>query len=148
VLAPTERSDSEALLALPELADVHGWNVVIFRGEAGRELLGETLAARGAQVTYAACYRRGRPAADPAPLLEAWTRGALDAVTVTSSEGLTNLWAMLGPAGRAHLRATPLFAPHARIAANARALGLAQVVTTGAGDTGLLAGLETFFATL
>jgi uroporphyrinogen-III synthase len=148
VLAPQDGADSEALLALPELADVQGWRVVIFRGDGGRELLGETLTARGAAVTYSTCYRRSRPDADPAPLLARWRRAQLDAVTVTSSEGLANLWAMLPGEGQALLRRTPVFAPHARIAANARALGLARVVSTGAGDAGLLAGLEGFFATL
>lgn len=148
VLAPADRSDSEALLALPELADVRGRRVVIFRGDGGRELLGDTLAARGAAVTYATCYRRSRPDADPAPLVERWRRGRLDAVTLTSSEGLANFWAMLDEAGQAFLRATPVFVPHARIAARARALGLARVIATGAGDAGLLAELETFFATL
>lgn len=148
VVAPRDRADSEALLALPELADMRGRRVVIFRGDGGRELLGDSLAARGAAVTYATCYRRSRADADPAPLLARWRRGALDAVTVTSSEGLANLWETVGAPGQAFLRDTPLFAPHARIAGNARALGLARVIATAPGDAGLVAGLETFFATL
>jgi len=100
VIAPTERFDSEGLLDLPELRQVEGKRVVIFRGESGRELLGETLTARGAMIEYAECYRRGRPTADSAPLLALCARHELDAFTVTSSEGLGNLHAMLGEAGR------------------------------------------------
>ncbi|MCX7892904.1 MAG: uroporphyrinogen-III synthase [Burkholderiales bacterium] len=147
-VAPRERFDSEALLALPELADVAGKRVVIFRGDGGRELLGDTLTARGATVEYAECYRRTRPVADVAPLLTAWARGEIDAVTVTSSEGLANLFDMVGKLGQQWLRRTPLFAPHERIAANARALGLERVVLTGPADAGLVAGLEAFFAKL
>ncbi len=146
VIAPRERFDSEALLDLPELKDVAGKRVVIFRGDGGRELLGEALAARGATVEYAECYRRGRPKADTAPLLALWQRRQLDAFTVTSSEGLANLCDMLGEAGRQCLQQTPLFAPHERIAAAARALGVQTVMLTDPGDAGLVAGLAAFFA--
>ncbi len=145
VIAPRHRFDSEALLDLPELRGVAGKRIVIFRGDAGRELLGDTLSERGARVDRVACYRRARPKLDPAPLLALWTRGELDAVTVTSSEGLRNLFDMVGPLGQAWLRKTPLFVPHARIAAQAQALGLTRVVATGPADDGLVAGLIDFF---
>ena len=144
VLAPHGRYDSEALLELPELADPRGKRVAIFRGQGGRELLGETLSARGAQVEYAECYRRCRPEADPAPLLQAWRRNELDAVTVTSSEGLRNLFDLVD-AGRDALRATPLFVPHPRIAQAARGLQVRTVIVTGPGDAGLLTGLTAYF---
>lgn len=145
VIAPRQRYDSEALLELPELAAPAGMRVVIFRGQGGRELLGETLSARGAQVEYAECYRRARPDLDPAPLLAAWARDELDAVTVTSSDGLRNLFEMIGEHGRRHLLRTPLFAPHPRIAGTARGLAVGTVIVTGPGDEGLLAGLLAFF---
>lgn len=147
VISPARRFDSEALLELPALQDVSGKRVVIFRGDGGRELLGDTLQARGALVEYAECYRRGTPDLDAAPLLKAWARNELHAITVTSSEGLHNLIEMIGSLGRTRLRKTPLFAPHARIAEVARGLGLATVIVTEAGDEGLIAGLIEFFAT-
>lgn len=146
VIAPQRRFDSEGLLDLAEFKELQGKRVVIFRGESGRELLGDTLRARGATVEYAQCYRRGRPHADPAPLLALCARQELDAFTVTSSEGVANLHAMLGAAGRQCLLNTPLFAPHERIAAAARTLGAGTVVLTGPGDAGLVEGLAAFFA--
>jgi uroporphyrinogen-III synthase len=145
IVSPHKGFDSEALLALPELTNVAGMRIVIFRGEGGREVLGETLIARGARLEYAECYRRGRPALDAAPLLGAWLRNELHAVTVTSSEALRNLFDMVGKPGQSRLRETPLFAPHARIAQSARELGLPIVIETGAGDEGLVAGLEQYF---
>jgi len=145
VIAPRARFDSEALLELPELQEMRGKRVVIFRGEGGRELLGDTLAARGAMIEYVSCYRRGKPSGDATPLLQLWRQHALDAFTITSSEGLRNLVEMLGSLGRDLLKETPLFVPHARIAEEARLLGLPRVVSTAPGDAGLLAGLIEYF---
>ncbi len=146
VLVPTRSFDSEGLLALPELQQIDGWRVVIFRGDGGRELLGDTLAGRGADVEYVECYRRARPRADVAPLLRAWARNEVDAVTVTSSEGLRNLFEMLGKLGQSWFLRTPLLAPHPRIAAAARELGCRHVVETAPGDEGLMDALLQLFA--
>ncbi|HEY3431827.1 MAG TPA: uroporphyrinogen-III synthase [Rhodocyclaceae bacterium] len=141
VIAPQDRFDSEALLELPELQQVQGWKVMIFRGDGGRELLGDTLQERGAKIEYVSSYRRGKPEQSPAPLLKLWNDHRLDAVTITSSEGLRNLYDMLGKLGQTWLRNTPLFVPHARIADQAAALGMKQVILTGPGDDGLVSGL-------
>jgi len=146
VIAPAQRHDSEALLELPELQDMAGKRIVILRGDGGRELLGDTLAARGAKVEFVTCYRRGKPGLDAAPLLQLWAHRQLDAITVTSSEGLRNLFDMVGSPGQAALQNTPLFAPHPRIAEQARSLGVRRVVPTAPGDEGLLAGMIEYFS--
>ena len=145
VIAPTKKFDSEALLELPGLQNIAGRHVVIFRGDGGRELLGDVLTARGARVEYAECYRRGKPNQDATPLMKAWARNELHAITVTSSEGLRNLFDMIGKLGQTWLKKTPLFAPHPRIAAAARELGLTAVIETGPGDEGLIVRLEQYF---
>ena len=137
VIVPAERFDSEGLLAMPELQDVTGWHVMIFRGDGGRELLGNTLRARGAAVEYAACYQRSKPEQDIGALVSA----APDVITVSSSEALGYLWQMLDGGAQAVLRDTPLFVPHERIAELARQQGWHQVMLTGSGDDGLLAAL-------
>lgn len=142
-VAPGERFDSEALLELPALqsGQVAGRRVAIFRGDGGRELLADTLRERGATVDCIACYRRSPPAGGADVLLAAWQAGRLDAITVSSSEGLRYLVDMLDADGRARLSVTPLFVPHARIAENARLLDLQQVVLTAPADAGIIAGL-------
>jgi len=82
---------------------------------------------------------------DAAPLLKAWARNELHAVVVTSSEGLRNLFEMVGKLGQSWLAKTPLIVPHARIAETARGLGLTNIVVTEAGDEGILAGLCAHF---
>lgn len=148
VLAPTERFDSEALLALPPLADLHGAQVVIFRGQEGREVLADGLRARGAQVAYAECYTRHPPAGDASLLVERAGAGRLDALVVTSSEGVRNLRAMLDrvPAPPSALATCHFFVPHPRIAAAARSAGFESVVETGGGDSGVLQALAGFAA--
>ncbi len=137
VIVPAERFDSEGLLALPELQQVAGQRVMILRGDGGRELLGDTLKARGATVEYVTCYLRSKARLDAAALLMA----APDALTVTSSEALDCLWHELGDSGRASLASTPLFVPHARIAEAAQHQGWQQVIVTESGDDGLASGL-------
>ena len=146
VLAPDQAADSEALLALPELERVAGQRIVIFRGAGGRELLRDTLVGRGAAVEYAECYRRVRPRVDVGPLLASWRAGDIDAAVVTSSEGLRSFHDMIGASGREHLARTPLFVPHARIAATARELDLDDAIVTGAGDDGIVRSLVEYFA--
>jgi uroporphyrinogen-III synthase len=145
VIAPTMRFDSEALLDMAELKQVEGKHVVIFRGDGGRELLGKTLLERGATLEYAECYRRAKPSADTASLLKAGASGAISAITITSSEGLRNLFDMIGEPAPAWLRQAPLFVSHERIAEIARKLGCAHVILTSAGDNGLLEGLSNYF---
>lgn len=141
VIAPQRSFDSERLLEMPALQAVRGQRVLILRGDGGRELLGDTLATRGAQVDYVACYRRACPQADPALLLQTWAQDGIHATVFTSSEGLRNLFALFGQSGAALLQQTPLLVPHPRIAAVARELGCREVIETAPGDEGLMEAL-------
>ncbi len=137
VISPRERHDSDALLALPELQRVAGEEIIVFRGEGGREGLKETLVARGARVEYAQCYRRVRPVSDPTPLLEAWSRGEVHAVSVLSGETLENFVTMVGEAGARGIAATTLVVPHEAIAMHRDARRFARVLIAAHGSEGL-----------
>jgi uroporphyrinogen-III synthase len=123
---PGRGADSEALLALPELQAVAGKGIVIFRGEGGREVLGETLRAHGARIGQAVVYRRSKPAFYPDDLLQYWVRGEIQAVIATSNESLQNLLAMVGAAGRLWLLDTPLVVVSERARSLALQLGFRQ----------------------
>lgn len=143
-LYPRDRYDSEALLALPELAAdrIAGKGVIIFRGNGGRELLGETLEVRGARVVRVACYQRSGPATDKADLVARLKTGKIDGITVSSSEALGYLSALLDDP--APIWITPLFVSHGRIAERAEAMGFLKVVLVDAAAGGVLAGLSTY----
>ncbi len=126
-LLPEERFDSEALLALPALQQVAGKRILIFRGNGGRPLLGDTLRERGAEVVYAEVYRRARPAADVAPLLARW-RPEIRIVTATSLELLNNLVVLLGETGRALLLETPLVVVSEAMRRRAEELGCRHIL--------------------
>jgi uroporphyrinogen-III synthase len=121
---------------------VAGQRVAIFRGEGGREVLGDGLRARGATVEYVECYRRVRPRSDPAPLVAAWKAGGVHAVTVSSAQGLGHLFEMLDGG---LLRGLPLFVPHARVAGEARRLGAGEALVSGPGDDEMFASLVAYF---
>ncbi|HEX5691421.1 MAG TPA: uroporphyrinogen-III synthase, partial [Roseiflexaceae bacterium] len=112
----------------------------------GRELLGEVLQNRGASVTHVACYRRKRPPGDMRALLPLWQSGGLQACIATSAEIVSNLFDMAGEAARPRLCQTPMFVPHARVAATAFAGSVRTLYVTGAGDNALVRGLMSWFA--
>jgi uroporphyrinogen-III synthase len=142
VLVPEGRFDSEALLALPEMQQVEGMHIVIFRGENGREFLAEELRRRGATVDYAACYQRVRPKVSAETLDSLTGDGQIQGVVATSSEGLNNLFAMLGESGMPWLNSACFFVPHPAIAEAARRKhGLNWVVVAEGGDEALLQGI-------
>jgi uroporphyrinogen-III synthase len=147
VISPRERHDSEALLALPELRAIKGERIIVFRGEGGREHLREVLEARGAHVDYVECYRRTRPRVDPAPLLAAWARGELHAVSVLSAETLENFLTMVGEAALPRVSEATLVVPHRAIAAHPDARRFARVIVAAPGTAGLVDALSTLRVT-
>jgi uroporphyrinogen-III synthase len=142
VIAPAAGADSEALLAAPEMQHVAGKRVLIVRGDGGRALLGDALAARGARVEHAECYRRVRPRNDAAPLLAAWRRREVDAVTVLSAQALDNFIDMTAGA---LATATAHFVPHERVAAHAESRGVREIVIAAPGDDAMIERLVAYF---
>jgi len=140
-LVPAAGFDSESLLALPELTAVAGRRALIVRGEGGRALLGETLAARGAEVHYAEVYRRSVPAVEIGPQLAQW-RSEVGFITATSNEVLNNLLLMVGDDARDWLLARPLVVISERGATGAMQSGFRTVaVADEASDSGIVEAL-------
>ena len=142
VISPLGRHDSEGLLETARLQAVRGENIIVFRGEGGRERLKEGLEARGARVAYAQCYRRVRPGADPAALLAAWDRGEVHAVSALSAETLENFVELVGPGGHERLGSAVLVVPHEAVARHPEARRFARSVVSGHGHEGLAEALS------
>lgn len=142
---PAGGQDSEALLALPALARPRGWDVVILAGAGGRPLLAETLRARGARVTVAACFRRQAPAGDAGALLEAIDTGRVQVVAVTSGEAMANLLAMAGGGGV--LARAAWLTGHPRVAAAGRDQGIVGewILARGMDDEAMFAALAAWW---
>lgn len=142
VVAPAARFDSEGVLDLPAFQSerVAGKRVLILRGNGGRELLADSLRLRGAVVDCVTCYRRSAPV-DGSALVSRLRNNALDALTLSSSEGLRNLLTLLDTDAIDRLRRLPIFVPHPRIAEVAAESGITNVVLTGPADAGILESL-------
>jgi uroporphyrinogen-III synthase len=123
-LVPESAFNSEALLAMPQLQNMSGRKIIIFRGEGGRELLGDTLVRRGAQVVYADVYRRAVPKSDNKKLLQPWMQAQNSAVIITSQEGLDNLVTLLDAEARKRLRQTPMIVISERMLDKTRQHGI------------------------
>ena len=145
VCYPANGDDSEALLALPELQQALATpapRVLILRGEGGRELLAETLRERGVTVDYLELYRRVLPDYPPAALLQRVRGERLNALLVSSAQGLEHLQQLAG-ADWAELARLPLLVPSPRVAELARAAGaLHPIDCRGASAAAVLAALR------
>jgi len=125
VQAPA-RMDSEGLLALPAMADLHGKRVALVTAPGGRGMIAAQVQARGAQLLRVDVYDRV-PLPVPAALCARLQ--ALDApavLAVSSGEALERVMPQLPPALRQRWQRQPLVAASARLAALATTLGFAH----------------------
>lgn len=142
-LAPKPHN-SEALLNIPELQNLSGKRIMIFRGEGGREYLAKTLRERGAEVEYAECYQRAMPSSDPSKLYKVWNENQLLLFVVTSNEGLENLCHMIDEEYQAALLASRLIVMSERAVTLAEKLGFSQtpIVVSAVSNEAILSTLR------
>ncbi len=146
VICPEAGSDSEAVLAIPELQQLADKRIGIFRGQGGRELLAATLRERGASVDYIEVYKREQVQHDAADVAAFAAPDKIDAITVHSGESLHSLAGLLSTA-RKSILAIPIVVPSARVAKQAEQSGFKQVVNAhGADDASMIKALERIHA--
>ena len=119
------RADSEGLLAMPALSAPDARDVVIVKGEGGRELLASELTRRGARVTEWVCYRRCWPDVDVSELDKVGDGLIFQA---SNGEALLRLAELVAGGGRVDLFQSPIIVPSDRVARLAIDMGWGQVI--------------------
>ncbi|HCT4439150.1 TPA: uroporphyrinogen-III synthase [Klebsiella aerogenes] len=141
---PLDREISEVLLQLPELQNIAGKKALILRGNGGRELLGDTLRERGAEVTFCECYQRCAKYYDGAEEAMRWQSRGVTTLVVTSGEMLQQLWSLIPQWYREQwLLHCSLVVVSERLALQARELGWQDIqVADNADNDALLRALQ------
>jgi len=135
-----QRFNSESFLAMPELQHIQGKRIILFRGEQGRILLADTLRERGAKLLEVACYRRCLPAVTQADCQAIYQHQNVDLIVSTSSESLTNLFALFAEEGKKWLQSCHWLVISERLLPIAQKLGIKQVslVADNASDQAII----------
>lgn len=135
----TESLLQTAKLQMPE---IKGQRILIFRGTGGLDLLGDTLVRRGAHIRYVETYRREIP---PQPPLDDQQINTLDAITISSNDGLDNLVTLMKDPSL--LIDIPLIVPSKRAVTLARQHGFRTILQAkNATDEAMVSTLTDYFS--
>ncbi len=138
VIYPSRHGTSEAMLALPELREVDGLNVLILAAEGGRGLMGKMLEDRGAAVDRIHVYRRIRQ--DMPGDLAVKVRDAEWVITLAASwEAVAGLAEAVPDDVLQLIKSGSLIAPSRRVAERAASIGFQRcTIAAGADDEAML----------
>ena len=132
--------NSEGLLTAAELQQIQGKNILIFRGQQGRNLLGDELRKRGANVDYCEVYRRKIPDYK-ADCFALQTKQRFPTLAIfTSNEGMNNILNLVNGDMRQKLLNIPWLLISERMRESAVNLGhnAAIIIAAIADDEGIL----------
>lgn len=136
-------SDSEHLLEDNWLTSVNGLNIVILRGNGGRDHLATQLTSRGANVIYREVYQRELRPFDAESRVALWQNKQVDRLVVTSFEQLELLVSQLPMHYHRWLFTLSIYVPSERIARLAQSMGFRNTITVGsASNSDLVAALH------
>ena len=138
-IVPKTGFNSEALLADPNLEKVSKQDILIVRGQGGREHLRQTLVSRGACVEYAEVYRRQMPEnRNPIDLSQLATQNC--AILLYSVESAQNLWSLCTQDEQHWLQAVTFIVASERIAKASTRVGYANnpIIAKATSDQAML----------
>lgn len=143
---PARGWTSEALLELPPLSRIDGDRVLLVRAEHGRELIRDTLSARGARISLLPLYRRFNPDYTPEQVRQLLGQFEPEAIVALSGETLDNLIALCAKSDH-NLYDRLLIVPAERVAEKARAAGFRNPCIPGSlADNDIVATVAAHFA--
>jgi uroporphyrinogen-III synthase len=137
---PRDGDGAAALLADPAFSPGGQSQVLIIRGEGGRRVLDEALAARGIPFRAVSLYRRCLPDKDPDQLLGWLDQNAIDIVMLTSATAVDHLVSMTPEDWLPALHELTVVAPSERVLQQAARQGFrgARLRAAGAGDRSMI----------
>ncbi|WP_394173814.1 uroporphyrinogen-III synthase [Thalassotalea litorea] len=130
--------DSEGLLALPSLQRVNDQNILIIRGNGGREHLAQTLRQRQANVAYNEVYQRQWLSLDAVQLIEKWRKLKINCMVVTSEALLDKAVALFANTDTLFKQEICWVVASERIAEKAKKYQLSRVVNAGGASNRLI----------
>ncbi|GAB2928588.1 uroporphyrinogen-III synthase [Rheinheimera gaetbuli] len=136
---------SEGLLLLPQLQQLAGKNIVVVRGNAGRELIKQGLVARGAAVRYVQSYKRVALPLDGELLCQQWQLAGIRCIVATSNEILQQLFTLVPKEHHHWLTQRDFILVSPRMRDSALALGIAEqhiILADNANDWALLSAIS------
>ena len=138
-LVAGEPYNSETLLQAKALQQVSGKRILILRGQHGRNLLGDELARRGAEVEYAEVYRRVVPGHGFEIFNQLTALAFPTLVILTSAEGMHNLFKLVDAAAAQALCRVPWLLISERMRESALNLGhnAPVLIARNASDKGI-----------
>ncbi|OUS28124.1 hypothetical protein A9Q98_07675 [Thalassotalea sp. 42_200_T64] len=128
VITP-EQQNSEGLLALEQLLAVENKQILIVRGNGGRELIKQQLEQRGAKVAYNEVYKRQWLTLNNEQTIDKWRKDKINCIVVTSSELLQHTLSYIDDKDWAN--DCIWLVASSRIAAQASAHGVTTVIDAG-----------------
>lgn len=129
---------TEGLLQLPEFQQLENKKIAIICGRGGRELLPDSLQARGANVTMVVTYERVLPKVSLSKCTELFQQPVFNTIVCTSVTGMRNLLTLAGD----QICTILLVVVSERMRQEAKKLGFKKIgLAENASDDGIIKGI-------
>ncbi|AAU36882.1 uroporphyrinogen-III synthase [[Mannheimia] succiniciproducens] len=135
---PFLSENSEGMLALAQMQNLKGKNVLLLRGNSGRELFPQQVLARGGDIDILECYQRQPIDYDNVEQTSICKRAGIQTIVVTSGELLNTLIQFVPENEYDWLRSCQLVVVSTRIENMARKFGWTDIVVSPKADNNTL----------